>query len=76
MAHIHFTGTLTARAEEDAYCRHKTFYVRLTDFQEARAYLPARDAGHARRIADAINAVSQETAETTGVACLSTDQAA
>jgi hypothetical protein len=76
MAHIHFTGTLTARAEEDAYCRHKAFYVRLTDSQEARAYLPARDAGHARRIADAINAVSQDAADTTDMACPSTNRAA
>ena len=55
MAHIHFTGALTARAEEDAYSRRGSFYVRLTDAQEGRAYLPARDAAHARRIAEAIN---------------------
>ena len=58
MAHIHFSGRVTARAEEDVHCRHRSFYVRLTDAEKARAYLPACDAAHARRIADAINAVS------------------
>jgi len=70
MAHIHFTGVLTARAEEDAYCRRKTFYVRLTDAQDARAYLPARDARHARRIAEAINADGRETGQANGSASL------
>ena len=60
MAHIHFSGRVTARAEEDVHCRRRSFYVRLTDAEEARAYLPACDAAHARRIADAINAVSGE----------------
>jgi hypothetical protein len=60
MAHIHFTGDLTAKAEEDGYSRRRSFYVRRTDSQSARAYLPARDASHARRIADAINGVTCE----------------
>ena len=63
MAHIHFTGMLKAKAEEDVYSRHKSFYVRLTDAQEARAYLPARDAAHAQRIAGAINGEPQENRE-------------
>jgi|HubBroStandDraft_6_1064221.scaffolds.fasta_scaffold3988077_2 hypothetical protein len=63
MAHIHFTGRLTARAEEDAHCRQRRFYVRLTDAEKARAYLPARDASHARRIAEAINAAPREAEE-------------
>jgi hypothetical protein len=62
MAHIHFNGALSARAEEDAYSRRKSFYVRLTDAQETRAYLPARDAAHARLIAAAINGEAQEGA--------------
>jgi hypothetical protein len=70
MAHIHFTGTLKAKAEEDAYSRHKSFYVRLTDAQEARAYLPARDAGHAQRIAAAINDEAREAGEAEGTPSL------
>ncbi|MFI5014521.1 MAG: hypothetical protein ACHQAY_19480 [Hyphomicrobiales bacterium] len=62
MAHIHFTGTLEAKAEEDAYSGGKSWYVRLTDAQEARAYLPARDAAHARGIAAAINGKAVEAA--------------
>ena len=64
MAHIHFSGRVTARAEEDAHCRQRSYYVRLTDAEKARAYLPACDAAHARRIADAINAVSGEASGT------------
>jgi hypothetical protein len=56
MAHIHLTGTLAACAEEDVFTRAKSFYVRLTDGQATRVYLPARDAAHARAIAAAINA--------------------
>jgi hypothetical protein len=56
MAHIHLTGTLVARAEEDVFTRAKSFYVRLTDGQATRVYLPAFDAEHAQAIAVAINA--------------------
>ena len=56
MAHIHLTGALVACAEEDAFTRAKSFYVRLTDGQATRVYLPARDAAHAQAIATAINA--------------------
>jgi hypothetical protein len=55
MAHIHLTGTLVARAEEDAFPRAKTFHVRLTDGQATRVYLPAFDEAHAQAIAAAIN---------------------
>jgi hypothetical protein len=55
MAHIHFTGRLVASAEEDAYARGASFYVRLMDEHATRAYLPARDAAHAHAIAAAIN---------------------
>ncbi|MBV8446545.1 MAG: hypothetical protein JO357_02065 [Hyphomicrobiales bacterium] len=55
MAHIHLTGALDARAEEDAFTRSSSFYVRLTDGQATRIYLPARDAAHARAMAAAIN---------------------
>ena len=56
MAHIHLTGILVARAEEDAFTRVKTFYGRLTDGQATRVYLPAFDKAHAQAIAAAINA--------------------
>ena len=56
MAHIHLTGILVARAEEDAFTHAKTFYVRLTDGQATRVYLPAFDKAHAQAIAAAINA--------------------
>ena len=49
MAHIHFSGRVTARAEEDVHCRRRSFYVRLTDAEEARAYLPACDAAAPNR---------------------------
>ncbi len=62
MAHIHLTGTLVARAEEDAFTRAKSFYVRLTDGQATRVYLPAFDAAHARAIAAAINAAGASKA--------------
>ena len=55
MAHIHLTGTLVARAEEDAFTRSSSFYVRLTDGQATRIYLPAHNAAHAHAIATAIN---------------------
>jgi hypothetical protein len=56
MAHIHLTGALVACAEEDAFTRTRSHYVRLTDGQATRVYLPARDAAHARAMAAAINA--------------------
>ena len=62
MAHIHLTENLVARAEEDAFTRAKSFYVRLTDGQATRVYLPARDAAHAHAIAAAINAQGQTNA--------------
>ena len=59
MAHIHLTGMLVARAEEDAFTRSSSFYVRLTDEDATRVYLPARDAKHAQAIAAAVNALTQ-----------------
>jgi hypothetical protein len=64
MAHIHFTGALVARAEEDAFTRGKSFYVKVTDAQETRAYLPARDSAHAQSIAAAINGETRKSGET------------
>ena len=62
MAHIHLNGDLVARAEEDAFTRAKSFYVRLTDGQATRVYLPARSAAHAHAIAAAINAKGRASA--------------
>ncbi|HLJ65554.1 MAG TPA: hypothetical protein VKT70_15690 [Stellaceae bacterium] len=68
MAHIHLTGSLVACAEEDAFTRAKSFYVRLTDGQTTRVYLPARDAAHAQAIATAINAEERKTTAPRGSA--------
>jgi hypothetical protein len=71
MAHIHFTGRLEARAEEDMHASRKAFYVRLTDAEAARAYLPARNAAHAQRIAAAINEAASDAAEGAAAPCAS-----